>query len=113
MKTTNVDILRSFYSVTNRNELTEEIYQILLKQWDLENVDLNEEMIKINAKHSSLSKSRRNAIPEFIRLREMLDKKKENENNSINMNDSNEDGILIGNDLITNQFQVESNAEIN
>ena len=118
MKTTNTDILKSFYSVTNRNTLTEDVYQILLKRWDLDKVDLNEEMIKINAKQSSLTKSRRDAIPEFIKLREMLNQKKETENNSILMNGSEEtnenNDIFINNDnLVTNQLQVESMAEIN
>lgn len=108
MNTTNVDILKSFYSVTNRNKLTEEIYQILLKRWDLDKVDLNEEMIKINAHQSSLTKSRRIAVPEFIKLRSFLDQKKETEENSISMNDDN-----VNDDIITNQLQVESMAEIN
>lgn len=115
MNTTNVDILRSFYSVTNRNILTEEIYQILLKRWDLDKVDLNEEMVKINARQSSLSRSRREAIPEFIKLRTMLDQKKEAEESSISMNESNEnDELIVGNEeVITNQLQAESMAEIN
>ena len=109
MNTTNTDILRSFYSVTNRNQLTEEIYQILLKRWDLDKVDLNEEMIKINAKQSSLTKSKRNAVPEFIKLRMMLDQKKETEENSISMNDNEYEN----DEIITNQLQAESIAEIN
>ena len=86
MKTTTTDLLKSFYSVTNRNQLTEEIYQRLLKRWDLDKVDLDEELIKINARQSDLSRSRRNAVPEFIKLREMLKQRKESENASINMN---------------------------
>ena len=115
MNTTNINVLKSFYSVTNRNILTEEVYNILLKRWDLDKVDLNNEIIKINAHQSSLSKSRRAAIPEFIKLREMLNKKKETEDNSISMNSSeeNNDEVVIGNDdLITNQFQVDSMSEI-
>lgn len=115
MNTTNTDILKSFYSVTNRNNLTEEIYQILLKRWDLDKVNLNEEMIKINSKQSTLTRSRRAAIPEFIKLREMLDHKKEAEETSISMNETNEANELItGNEeVITNQLQAESMAEIN
>ena len=115
MNTTNVDILRSFYSVTNRNILTEEIYQILLKRWDLDKVDLNEEMVKINARQSSLTKSRRDAVPEFIKLRSILDQKKEAEEASISMNnDENDNELIIGNEeVITNQLQAESMAEIN
>ena len=115
MNTTNTDILKSFYAVTNRNILTEEIYQILLKRWNLDKVDLNEEMVKINARQSSLSKSRRDAVPEFIKLRTMLDQKKEAEESSISMNESNEDNeLIVGNEeVITNQLQAESMAEIN
>lgn len=109
MNTTNVDILKSFYSVTNRNQLTEEIYKILLKRWELDNIDLNEEMIKINAKQSELSKSKRTAIPEFLKLRSMLDKKKEVEENSISMNDNKDQN----DEIITNQIQVEEMAKIN
>ena len=115
MKTTNTDILKSFYSVTNRNTLTEDIYKILLKRWDLDKIDLNEEVIKINTKQSLLSKSKREAVLEFIKLRTMLDQKKEEESNSISMNDNSEDNeILVGNnEIITNQIQAEEMAKIN
>ena len=115
MNKTNTDILKSFYSVTNRNNLTEDIYQLLLKRWDLDKINLNEEAVKINAKQSTLSKSRRDAIPEFIKLRALLDQKKEAEENSISMNDSTENNELImGNEeVITNQAQAESIPEIN
>lgn len=113
MNTTNTDILKSFYSVTNRNQLTEEIYQILLKRWELDNFDLSEEMIKINAKQSTLTKSRREAVPEFIKLRSILDQKREAEENAISMNAS-DDTIDVDakpEEIIVNQSELQAMPE--
>ena len=86
MKTTDTTILKQFQSVLNRKILTEKIYNDLLKIWYLDKVDLDEEMQKINEKHSGLSRSRREAIPEFIKLREILNEMKKEEENSISFN---------------------------
>lgn len=113
MNTTNTDILKSFYSVTNRNQLTEEIYQVLLKRWELDNLNLNEEMIKINAKQSTLTKSRREAVPEFIKLRSILDQKKEAEENAISMNASDDiiDVDAKSEEIIVNQSELQAMPE--
>lgn len=116
MNTTNTDVLKQFSAVVNRNRLTEELYDALLKRWDLDKVDLDEEYIKIKTRKSSLSRSRRDAVPEFIRLRDLLKDIKDKENSTIVMeNESSDSGILMGGDFgeeITNQHDVESNAEI-
>ena len=72
-------ILRSFRSVVNGNKLTEEIYNSLLKDWGFENLDLNEEIQKINLKSSYLSKAEREAVNEFIILKNILEKRKQQE----------------------------------
>lgn len=72
-------ILRSFRSVVNGNKLTEEIYNSLLKDWGFENLDLNEEIQKINLKTSYLSKAEREAVNEFIILKNILEKRKQQE----------------------------------
>ena len=69
--------LRSFRSVINGNELTEEAYSKLLKMWGFENLNLDEEIQKINLKTSYLSKAEREAVNEFIVLRNILEKRKQ------------------------------------
>lgn len=84
-------ILRSFRSVVNGNKLTEEIYNSLLKDWGFENLDLNEEIQKINLKSSYLSKAEREAVNEFIILKNILEKRKQQEEqiSFTNTNDQN------------------------
>ena len=72
-------ILRSFRSVVNGSKLTDEIYDALLKDWGFENLNLDEEIQKINLKTSYLSRAERNAVNEFIILRNILAKRKEQE----------------------------------
>lgn len=79
MKTDTPDIIKQFYSVINRKYLTEEIYNALLKRFDLDGVDLDEMQRLIDIKKSPLTKSRRLAVPEFIILRQMLREKKAEE----------------------------------
>lgn len=79
MKTDTPDIIKQFYSVINRKYLTEEIYNALLKRFDLDGVDLDEMQRLIEIKKSPLTKSRRLAVPEFIILRQMLREKKAEE----------------------------------
>lgn len=116
MNTTNTDILKQFSTVVNRNRLTEELYNDLLKRWDLDKIDLDEEYIKIQTRKSGLTRSRREAVPEFIRLRNLLKEKAEQENSSIVMENDTENSMITGGDfseeIITNQNQVELNAEI-
>lgn len=95
MKTTDTFILKAFQTVLNRKHLTEEAYNELLKKWDLVGIDLDAEMQKINEKKSNLTKSRRDAVPEFIKLREILDKQKEDEASAIS----------FGNDSQTSLYQ--------
>lgn len=71
--------LRSFRSVVNGNKLTEEWYNILLKMWGFENLNLDEEIQKINQKSSYLSRAERDAVNEFIILRNILEKRKQQE----------------------------------
>lgn len=71
--------LKSFRSVVNGNKLTEEWYNILLKEWGFENLDLNEEIQKINLKTSYLSRAERDAVNEFIILKNILEKQKKQE----------------------------------
>lgn len=117
MNTTNIDILRQFSAIVNRDKLTRETYNLLLKRWDLDKVDLDEEYIKLQTKNSTLTRSRREAIPEFIRLRNLLKEIEEKNNNSIIMEDEETslNEVIIGGDFsneITNQHHVDSNAEI-
>ena len=72
MNTSNVDILKGFLSVLNRKEINDDILSALLKRWNLEKVDLDEEMLKINAKTSRLSRSRRDAVPLFIQMKKIV-----------------------------------------
>ena len=71
--------LRSFRSVVNGNKLTEESYNSLLKMWGFENLNLDEEIQKINLKTSYLSRAERDAVNEFIVLRNILEKQKQQE----------------------------------
>ena len=116
MNTTNTDVLKSITAVVNRQYLTEDVLNDLLKRWDLDKVDLDEEYIKIQTKKSSLTRSRREAVPEFIRLRNLLKEKEEQENSSIVMENDTENSMITGGDfseeIITNQNQVELNSEI-
>lgn len=86
MKTTDTEILKQFQTVLNRKHLNEDVYNKLLQMWNLDKVDLDVEMQKINERHSSLSASRRKAVPEFIKLRELLKEMKEAESNAISFN---------------------------
>ena len=79
MKTDTPEIIKQFYSVINRKYLTEEIYNALLKRFDLDKVDLDEQQHLIDIKQSPLTYSRRLAVPEFIILRQMLREKKAEE----------------------------------
>lgn len=72
MNTTKIENLKAFYSVVNRKHLNRDVYNFLLKEWDLDKVDLDLENEKIKNKLSSLSKSRRDAVPEFLRIRSVL-----------------------------------------
>lgn len=72
MKTTNIENLRAFYSVVNRKHLNREVYNYLLKRWDLDKVDLDLENEKIKNRLSTLSRSRREAVPEFLIIRSIL-----------------------------------------
>ena len=67
-------ILRSFRSVNNGGKLTENIFNLLLKDWGFENLNLDEELQKINQKKSFLSKAERDAITEFIIFTSLLSK---------------------------------------
>ena len=76
--------LRQFYSVVNRKYLNRDVYEALLKRWDLDNVDLDIEAEKIKNRLSTLTRSRREAIREFLILRSVLneiEKANEAENN--------------------------------
>lgn len=79
--------LRQFYSVVNRKYLNRDVYEALLKRWDLDNVDLDIEAEKIKNRLSTLTRSRREAIREFLILRSVLneiEKANETENNESN-----------------------------
>jgi hypothetical protein len=84
MNTTDMNNLRQFYSVVNRKYLNRDVYEALLKRWDLDNVDLEIEAEKIKNRLSTLTRSRREAIREFLILRSVLneiEKANETENN--------------------------------
>lgn len=84
MNTTDMNNLRQFYSVVNRKYLNRDVYEALLKHWDLDNVDLDIEAEKIKNKLSTLTRSRREAVREFLILRSVLneiEKANEAENN--------------------------------
>lgn len=87
MNTTNMQNLKQFYSVVNRREITPELYNFLLKEWGLENIDLEEESKKIELKKSSLTKSRRNAVKEFLIIKNILKSKEQKIENEINFNE--------------------------
>ena len=76
MKTTDCSILRKFYTVVDHKNITEELYNLLLKRWNLDGIDLEVEQEKINRHASNLSKSRRDAVPEFIFLKKILEENK-------------------------------------
>jgi hypothetical protein len=87
MNTTDMNNLRQFYSVVNRKYLNREVYEALLKHWDLDNVDLDIEAERIKNKMSRLTRSRRDAVREFLILRSVLneiEKAKEAENTESN-----------------------------
>lgn len=87
MNTTDMNNLRQFYSVVNRKYLNRDVYEALLKRWDLDNVDLDVEAEKIKNRLSTLTRSRRDAVREFLILRSVLneiEKANETENNESN-----------------------------
>ena len=87
MNTTDMNNLRQFYSVVNRKYLNRDVYEALLKRWDLDNVDLDIEAEKIKNRLSTLTRSRRDAVREFLILRSVLneiEKANEAENNESN-----------------------------
>lgn len=87
MNTTDMNNLRQFYSVVNRKYLNRDVYEALLKRWDLDNVDLDIEAEKIKNRLSTLTRSRREAVREFLILRSVLneiEKASETENNESN-----------------------------
>ena len=87
MNTTDMNNLRQFYSVVNRKYLNQEVYEALLKHWDLDKVDLDIEAERIKNKMSRLTKSRRDAVREYLILRSVLneiEKSKEAENTESN-----------------------------
>lgn len=87
MNTTDMNNLRQFYSVVNRKYLNRDVYEALLKRWDLDNVDLDIEAEKIKNRLSTLTRSRREAVREFLILRSVLneiEKANEAENNESN-----------------------------
>lgn len=85
MKTSDPNILKQFMTVVNRKLLTEEVYNYLLKQWNLDKLDLDETLQKINEHKSGLSRSRREAVPYFIQLRDMLKQQKMAVSNDMSM----------------------------
>lgn len=85
---TDVNILKQFQTVLNRKVLSEEAVNRLLEIWDLADVDLEAEAQKINEKKSNLSKSRRDAVLEFIKLKELLKEKKEAEAKAMSFNEN-------------------------
>lgn len=84
MKTTDMNNLRQFYSVVNRKHLNRDVYEALLKYWDLDKVDLDIEAERIKNKMSNLTRSRREAVREFLIIRSVLNEieKTENKQNS-------------------------------
>ena len=88
MKTTDTTILKQFQTVLNRKLLTEKVYKDLLAKWDLDKIDLDAEMQKINEKKSGLTKSRRDAVPEFLKLRKLLEEKKAEEMNAMSFSNT-------------------------
>lgn len=72
MNTSDVSILKQFRTVLNRKKLSQEVFDHLLKMWDLDGIDLEAEQLKIVQKKSNLSRSRRDAVVEFLKLKEML-----------------------------------------
>jgi hypothetical protein len=100
MNTCDTDILKQFQTVLNRKHLNESVYEALLRRWGLDKVDLDEEVQKINLKKSSLSSSKRKAVFEFVKLRELLNEKKAEEQEKISM--KNEDDTSLYQDTIVN-----------
>lgn len=87
MNTTDMRNLQQFYSVVDRKELTPEIYDFLLKRWELNNIDLDEESKKIDNKTSNLPKSKRDAVKEFLILKNILKLKEHSDEQEINFNE--------------------------
>ena len=67
-----INILKQFTSILNRTAWSEEAFNNVLKIWDLNGIDLDKEMEKISQKKSNLSKSQRDAVPEFIKIRNAM-----------------------------------------
>lgn len=82
MNTTDTNNLRAFYSVLNRQHLNRDVFNFLLKRWELDGIDLDLENERIKNKISKLSKSKRAAVPEFLIIRSVLNEieKSNNEN---------------------------------
>jgi hypothetical protein len=87
MNTTDMRILQQFYTVVDRKDITPELYEFLLKEWGLDGLDLEEEQKKIELKQSSLTKSRRNAVREFLIIKNILAIKEQAEEEAINFNE--------------------------
>ena len=73
------NLIKQFYSVINRQYLTDEIFNALVARFDLTGIDLEAEQQKINQHKSFLTASRRKAVGELLILKKMLDEKKAQE----------------------------------
>ena len=87
MNTSNTMILEAFFHVLTRKHLTKALYEDLIKRWNLESVNLDEELVKINNKKSHLTKSRRDAVPLFIKLRDVIKENEEAAKQAMDMKD--------------------------
>jgi hypothetical protein len=100
LKTTDTKLLEAFLSVLNRKIISRELYNNLLKAWDLSKVDLDEELVKINSKKSNLSKSRRDAVPVFIKLRDALTAKENEAKNALDAKAESEEKTLAEDQIV-------------
>lgn len=85
-----VEVLKAFGSPNNAHFLSEESLKYLIKQCDLENVDLAEEKQKIESKSSDLSRAKRDYVVELYHLKTLVDEKKQNEELAMNMDMTNQ-----------------------
>ena len=68
----NAETLREFRSVLNRQKIDEDGLYRLISFWGLGDIDLDKEKELIEQKKSFLSKSQRESVLEFIKLREFI-----------------------------------------
>jgi len=70
---------QKFRDMINKGTFNQASYDKLLKRFELTDIDLESEYTKIVKKESNLSRRKRDLVPDFLAVRDMLKEKTEND----------------------------------